>query len=89
MAFQVTEQTAKSKKKKRKKEVKKKEKNRIKERKREKQMKQGGKKKQKKLPLKVRAYKWDTNEHLEGINTRKKINLCFSSSAKISLDQKM
>lgn len=28
-------------------------------------------------------------ERLKGINTRKKINLCFSFSAKISLDQKI
>lgn len=41
-------------------------------------------KKGKRLYLKASVHKWDTNEHLEGINTRKKINPSFSSSAKKS-----
>lgn len=44
-------------------------------------MKQRGKK-GKKLHLKASVHKWDTDEHLEGSNTWKKTNLCFSSSAK-------
>lgn len=47
----------------------------------EKQMRQR-EEKEKMLQLKASVNKWDTNKHLEGINTRKKINMCFSSSDK-------